>query len=351
MSALLDRIKKNSSIKETSLLAKSPLFNEKDNTVTSIPALNIAASGDLDKGFTSGLTLFAGKSKHFKTLFTLIYMKSYLDKHKDGVAVFFDSEFGTPTDYFKSVGIDVDRVLHIPIKNLEELKFECMKVLEDLTKGEKLFIAVDSLGNLASKKELEDALNEKSVGDMTRAKQTKSLFRMVTPYLTMKDVPMVCVAHTYDSQEMFSKAVVSGGSGLMYSSDTVFIVGRQQEKEGSDLAGYNFVLNVEKSRYVKEKSKIPVTVKFEGGLDKYSGLLDIALELGFVTKPKVGWYQKMDPETGEMLEKLYRAKDTGTKDFWQPLLESKQFKEAVSNKFKVSYSSLMAEEEILAETE
>ena len=174
------------------------------------------------------------------------------------------------------------RVLHTPITDIEQLKFDIMNQLTNLERGEHLIIVVDSIGNLASKKEVEDALDQKSVADMSRAKQVKSLFRMVTPHLTMKDVPMIVVNHTYKEIGMFPKDIVGGGTGSYYSADTIWILGRQQDKDGTEIVGYNFIINVEKSRYVREKSKIPVTVSFDGGINKWSGLLDIALEGNFV---------------------------------------------------------------------
>ena len=111
---------------------------------------------------------------------------------------------------------------------------------------------VDSVGNIASKKEVEDAENMKSVADMTRATALKGLFRMITPMLTLKDIPLLAVNHTYMEQGMFPKAVVSGGTGVMYSADNVWIIGRRQEKTGTEITGYDFVINVEKSRFVKE---------------------------------------------------------------------------------------------------
>ena len=143
----------------------------------------------------------------------------------------------------------------------------------------------------------------------------KSLFRMVTPHLTIKDIPMVVVNHTYQTMEMFSKAVVSGGTGIYYSADNIYIIGRQQEKTGTDLTGYNFIINVEKSRFVREKSKIPVEVSFEGGISKWSGLLDMAMESGHVIKPSNGWYQQVDMSTGEAVEPKVRKADTQKKDF------------------------------------
>lgn len=133
---------------------------------------------------------------------------------------------------------------------------------------------------------------------------------------------------------MFPKDVVSGGTGIYYSADAIFIIGRQQEKEAQELVGYNFIINVEKSRHVREKSRIPVEVTFEGGISKWSGLLDVALEGGFVVKPSNGWYSIK----GE--EKKYRLKDTYSKDFWLPILGNKEFREHIETTYRISASNL-----------
>ena len=343
--SILDKIKKNSSIKDSAILSKSKFFTQKDMIPTAVPAINIALSGKLDGGLTLGLTMWAGPSKHFKTAFSLLMAKSYMDKYEDAALLFYDSEFGTPQSYFDSFGIDTDRVLHTPLTDIEQLKFDVMKQLTELERGEHLIIVIDSIGNLASKKEVEDALSEKSVADMSRAKQVKSLFRMVTPHLSLKDIPMIVVNHTYMEIGMFPKAIVGGGTGSYYSADNIFIIGRQQEKEGTEITGYNFIINVEKSRYVKEKSKIPVSVSFDGGISKWSGLLDIALESKHVVKPSNGWYSKVNSETGEVEEKKYREKDTNTSEFWTSILADQTFQEYVSNKYGVATGSIMQEEE------
>jgi hypothetical protein len=216
-----------------------------------------------------------------------------------------------------------------------------MQQLTSLDRDDKLIIIIDSIGNLASKKEVDDALEGKSVADMSRAKQVKSLFRMVTPHLTMKDIPMIVVNHTYKEIGMFPKDIVGGGTGSYYSADNIFILGRQQEKEGTEVVGYNFIINVEKSRYVKEKSKIPVSVSFDGGISKWSGLLDIALDGGFVIKPSNGWYSRVDSASGEIEEKKFRIKDTDTSEFWLPILKGKKFQEYVKNKYQIASSAIM----------
>ena len=339
--SILDKIKKNSSIKESAILSKSKFFIDKDMIPTAIPIINVALSGKLDGGLTPGLTMWAGPSKHFKTAFSLLMAKSYMDKYNDAALLFYDSEFGTPQSYFDSFGIDTDRVLHTPLTDIEQLKFDIMQQLTSLERTDHLIIVIDSIGNLASKKEVDDALEGKSVADMSRAKQVKSLFRMVTPHLTMKDVPMIVVNHTYKEIGMFPKDIVGGGTGSYYSADNIFILGRQQEKEGTEVVGYNFIINVEKSRYVKEKSKIPVTVSFDGGISRWSGLLDLAIESGHVIKPSNGWYSKVDVESGVIEDKKYRLKETDTKEFWLPILKQKSFREFIENKYQIASGSIM----------
>jgi RecA/RadA recombinase len=332
--SLLDKLKKNSTIKEAAILSQSKFFAAKDMIQTSIPALNVALSGDLEGGYTPGLTMWAGPSKHFKTAFSLLMAKAYLDKYSDSVILFYDSEFGTPQSYFSNFGIDTERVVHTPITDVEQLKFDVMNQLQNIERGDRVMILVDSIGNLASKKEVEDALEQKSVGDMTRAKQIKSLFRMVTPHLTLKDIPMVVVNHTYKEIGMFPKDIVGGGTGSYYSADNIYILGRQQEKEGAELVGYNYIINVEKSRYVREKAKIPVTVRFDGGVSRYSGLLDMALESGHVTKPSNGWYARVNSDTGEVEEKKFRLKDTDTSEFWDSILKQDSFRQWVRDNYQ-----------------
>ena len=344
--SVLSKLKKNSTIKETAILSESKFFTKKDMVPTSIPVINIALSGRLDGGLTPGLTMWAGPSKHFKTAFSLLMANAYLEKYEDAALLFYDSEFGTPQSYFTSFGIPMERVLHTPITDVEQLKFDIMKQLSEIQSGDKVIIIVDSIGNLASKKEVEDAMNEKSVADMSRAKQIKSLFRMVTPHLTMKDIPMVVVNHTYKEISMFPKDIVGGGTGSYYSADNIYIIGRQQEKEGKEITGYNFITNVEKSRHVREKSKIPVTVTHEGGISRWSGLLDIALDGGFVVKPSNGWYSRVDDETGEVEDKKFRSKETNTSDFWMPVLKSQKFQDYIKQTYQVATGSIIRDEEI-----
>jgi len=347
-SSLMDKIKKNSTLEHTAVLAESQLLSDsKEDIVTDVPLINAALSGELDRGMVPGLLQIVGKSRMFKSGFMLLMLKSFQTKHPDGVAIFYDSEFGTPDSYFSAFDIDTSKILHCPVTDVEMLKFDISAQLEAIDRGDKVFIAIDSLGNLASKKEVEDAKEAKSVADMSRAKAINSLFRIITPHLTLKSLYMVVVNHGYKEIGLFPKTIVGGGEKSYLSSDNIWIIGREQEKEGKEIVGNTFMIKIEKSRYAKEKLTIPVKITHTGGMDRYSGLLDFALKAGCVKqvgqRPKT--YVKVDFETGEFRTEEFTEEETSSPKFWNDILEDPTFKEFIKTEFKVAYNTLLPEYE------
>ena len=317
----------------TDTLMNSVLLDKNDLTSTDIPALNIALQGDVLGGYDSGVIQIAGKSKHFKTLFALYMASAFMHKHEDAIMVFFDSEFGSPRTYFHMFSEHAkQRIIHKPVLTIEDLKTKISNLMKDVTRDQKVIFVLDSLGNLASEKETQDAMDGKSTVDMTRAKAAKSLFRIATPQLKMKDIPFFVINHTYQTLEMFSKEVTSGGTGAIYNSDTIFMIGKQQEKEGKDLLGWNFIININKSRFVKEGQKIGILVTYDGGISKYSGIWDLAVEFGIIDSPSKGYYTYGKAEEGEELPKQ-RRKAMETDELMQTIVDNEQFQQLVQHKF------------------
>ena len=334
MSSVLDKIKKTSKIKYADVLSNSVFFSEKEMISTDIPILNLAASGLIDGGFASGHTAIAGPSKHFKTSFALVMASAYLKKYEDAALLFYDSEFGSPQSYFKQFGINTSRVLHTPISTIEELKTDIVNQLTNIERGDHLIIIIDSISNIASSKEVDDAIQGKFVVDMIRAKSLKSLFRMVTSILSIKNIPLITINHTYDTMEMYSKQVVSGGKGIVYSSDNIWIIGRRQEKEGTETVGYNFIINVEKSRFVKEGSKFPISVSWEDGISKWSGMIDLASEGGFVIKKNRGRLGNAYCIQGEE-DIFFDKEEVNSDNFWNLVFEKTNFRNWLNEHFKL----------------
>ena len=341
--SLIEKLKKNSTLKRSAVLSESTAYAPKDLITTPVPMINVALSGKIDGGLGYGLTTIAGKSRHFKTGYLLLLMASFQKKHPNGVILFYDSEFGTPQSYFENYNIDISKVIHTPIMNIEELKFDIISQLEGIDDNDEVFIGIDSVGNLASKKEMEDAIAEKSALDMTRAKSLKGLYRIVTPYLSLKKVPMVQIMHTYDSMDLFPTQILGGGQGAMLSSDTIFFIGKSQDKDSEGIQGYHFTITIEKSRFIKEKSKIPITVRYDAGIDKFSGLLELAIEGKYVEKSGNGFVRCHIDNDPKFYPKKSEQKDIGL--WWKEVLSNTDFKNFIESKYALDNRSMLSDEE------
>lgn len=343
--ALASKLLNSGSTKGASLMSESSFFKDKEFIPTQHPVLNIAFSGEVDGGLVSGLTILAGESKTFKSALSLYCLKAYLDKFPDAIGILYDSEFGITEEYIKSFDLDPSRIIHIPVEHIEHLKFDFVKKLEAINKGDRVFFIVDSIGQIASKKETEDAIDEKSVADMTRAKAIRSLLRLITIQLTLKDIPCIMINHVYQSiGGMYPTTVIPGGTSVTYSANQLFVITKSQEKDGTELTGWNFNLTVFKSRFVKEKSKLPFQVMYDTGINKYSGLLDLAIESGDIVKPKNGWYALVNKETGELSTNM-RAADTQTESVLGVVVKRPEFKQFIINKYKLT-GKLMSDDDI-----
>lgn len=342
----MERMLKSGTIKDISTLDNSMYFNNKDFVVTDLPLLNVAFSGEIDGGFSTGVGFICGESRTYKTLLALYLMKAYFNKYPDAMGILYDSEYGVTPEYLRANGIDPSRVLHIPIENIEQMKLDMTKRLDDIKRGDKVFTLVDSLGLLASVKEATDALDGKTVGDMSRAKSVRSCLRIIGPHITKKDLTFVFINHIYMEQgAMYPKAIVSGGTAVTLISNWIFIISKSQDKDGTELVGNNFTINIEKSRYVKEKSKFKYNVNYKNGINKWSGLLEWALESGHA-KQSGAWYQLYDFATKEFAVKKTLAKNVPD-TYYEELIKNQEFKDFIREKYKlIGHSSDVDEAEI-----
>ena len=338
MSKLFDKLIKNSTLDMVSGIQDSKIYNEKDMIKTNVPMINVALSGSVEGGLSPGVTVMAGESRMFKSGFSLFLAAAYLKKYPDSVMLFYDVEFGTPKSYFEGFDMPMDRIIHCPLLNIEQLKFDMSAQLDGIERGEKVIIVVDSIGNMASKKEAEDAVEGKGAQDMSRAKQLKAFFRIITPHLTIKDIPMIVVNHVYKEQNsMYPATVVSGGSGPFLAADNIWIITRRADKntKTNKVEGYDFCINIEKSRYTKEKSKFYISITHKGGINRYSGLFDDAVEAKFIIQSG-SWFSNVNSETGEVEgTKFYRKDIEDNSEYWEKMLQNKKFTNYIKEKYKL----------------
>lgn len=352
MASLAERMMKSSVVKGTTYLGEAKFYKDTTTSPTSVPMINVALSGNMDEGISGGAGMIAGPSKHFKTLFGLILVKAFLDKHPEAVCLFYNNEFGSPKAYFESLDIDPKRVIEVFFPDAEVLSQGVFHHLDAIESGkDNVIILIDSLGMVASRKEIDDTREEKVVGDMTRAKALKKFWRLVTTTAKMKNVPIVAINHTYQTLETYSKTQVSGGTGGIYASDWIWIIGKQQEKGKVEIGGKkvdarvgsNFIINIEKSRFVKEGTKIPVKVLLNDGLSKWTGLFELALQEGYIASPTQGWYARVNRTTGEVSDERKRKGEIeNSSEFWTKLLAETDFKDHVKGMFTLGMGKLLS---------
>jgi RecA/RadA recombinase len=327
---LKERLLKNSTLKDALVLSDSRLFEEKEIVTTNIPALNIALSGDaFSGGMVPGLIQIAAESQHFKSKFAIELVNAFLTKFPEGIVLFYDSEYGTPESYFQ--GVNVDNIIHCPVLNLEQFKNDIVKQLNMISRDDKVLVLVDSLGNMPTIKELKDSLEEKDTQDMTRAKAMKSVFRMIMPLINSKDIYAVMVNHTYKTIEMFSKDVPTGGTGSIYNSNVIWTITKKKDKEDKETKGFQFTICTYKSRFIKADTKIPIMVYFDEGIKRWSGMLDLAIEAGYVIRPTAQSYARSDKPT-----ETYKATEIeDNEEFWNSLFKETNFNEWIKKEYKI----------------
>ena len=250
-------------------------------------AFNALLSGSIYGGMPSNkITAIAGEAATGKTFFALGIVKTFLDKNKDAGVIYFESESALTKELVEARGIDSKRMVIVPVATVQEFRHQSIKVIDKyLEQGEDkrkpLMFVLDSLGMLSTTKEMEDTAEGKETRDMTRSQIVKAAFRVLTLKLGKAKVPMIMTNHTYDViGSMFPQKEMGGGSGLKYAASNIVYLSKRKEKDGKEIIGNIIHCKNYKSRLTKENALIDVRLTYKDGLDKYYGLLELAIKHG-----------------------------------------------------------------------
>jgi len=248
--------------------------------------LNALVSGDIYRGIPSNkITALAGESATGKTFFALGMVQKFLDDNPEGNVVYFESESALTQEMLEERGIDTSRILLVPVTTIEEFRTQAVNIIDGFDakkKGdEKIFFVLDSLGMLSTIKETEDVGSGKNVRDMTKAQVIKGTFRVLTLKLGKVGIPMIVTNHTYDViGSMFPQKEMGGGSGLKYAASSIIYLSKKKEKDGTEVIGNIIHCKNQKSRLTVENKMVDVRLTYDKGLDRYYGLLDLAIKYG-----------------------------------------------------------------------
>ena len=247
---------------------------------------NVLVSGDIYRGIPSNkITALAGESATGKTFFALGMVQKFLEDNPEGNVVYFESESALTQEMLEERGVDTSRILLVPVTTIEEFRTQAVNIIDGFEKqrkgDEKLFFVLDSLGMLSTIKETEDIGSGKNVRDMTKAQVIKGTFRVLTLKLGKVGIPMIVTNHTYDViGSMFPQKEMGGGSGLKYAASSIIYLSKKKEKDGTEVIGNIIHCKNHKSRLTVENKMVDVRLTYDTGLDRYYGLLDLAIKYG-----------------------------------------------------------------------
>jgi len=259
---------------------------------------NGLVSGSIFGGVSSNkITAIAGESSTGKTFFSLAVVKNFLDSDPNAYCLYFDTESAITKSLLEDRGIDTSRFVVLNVVTIEQFRSKALKAVDIYlkTKTEErkpCMFVLDSLGMLSTEKEINDALEDKQVRDMTKSQLVKGAFRMLTLKLGQANIPMIVTNHTYDVIGAYVPTKeMGGGSGLKYASSTIIYLTKKKEKDGKDVIGNLIKAKTAKSRLSKENKDVTVRLFYDDrGLDKYYGLLDLG-EIGGLWKNVAGRYE------------------------------------------------------------
>lgn len=251
-------------------------------------ALNALLSASIYGGAPNNrAVMWAGAPSAGKSFLTLSCVKQYLDDNPDASVLYFDTEFALEKDMILKRGIDVSRFHIIQTTTLQDFRTKALKFLngyEAAKKKKPVLLALDSLSNLPTEKEIADAESGKDVRDMTKAQIIRSIFRIMTQKLGKNNVPLMITNHIYSSMDMYSPVVISGGSGAIYAASTIVTLNKSKLKDGADVVGNIIKATTYKSRYSQENQRVELILDFETGLDRFYGLLPLAEKYSIIKK-------------------------------------------------------------------
>jgi RecA/RadA recombinase len=248
---------------------------------------NALLSGSIYNGLPGNkITALAGESATGKTYFLLGMIRQFLEDYKSGGIIFFESESAISKAMLEDRGIDTSRIKMLPVATVEQFRTQAMTILkavEDSPPSERipLLFCLDSLGQLSTSKEVEDVTSGNEKRDMTRAPMIKGAFRVLTIQLGKLGIPMVVTNHTYDKiGSLYPTKELAGGSGLKYSADSIVFLSKKKEKVGTDVVGNIVHCRNYKSRLTVENKLVDVLLRYDTGLNRYYGLVELGLQYG-----------------------------------------------------------------------
>lgn len=326
-----DVYKKIQSYKDKVLLEEELFTKDEPPTMffsSGIISLNCACSGKVDGAFANGkINVFSADSMLGKTI---IGMAAVRDAQQKGIfCIILDAEYQWNWSLAMKIGIDPspDKISVIPNNQIEEIQEKIMQITQPLTKEEKskLFFVLDSWGSLVSYEGVKKAADADSKKDFMLTQKKNVLANMM---LHTCCTFYVCNGVYANVGGFGDPLQIPGGKRLILNAHTVILgksKAKDQEKSGErELNGAIVSCIMHKARYGKEKTEFQFRINYDGGLDIFYGILDIALEGGFVKQDGERYIRPC-----VLNDKKWKEKNLYCSEFWIPVFQQTNFKQYI----------------------
>lgn len=326
----LEKLRKLKSV-QNSILTE---VEEQEFISTGVATLNILFGGGIDKGIPIGrVSMLAADSSLGKSFVGLKIAKNAQAKGKS--VILFDAEKAYSTAMADNLGINKDEILVIQNTSVEEVSTQFMNIVEEIKENIKDYVfIIDSWNVLVTSKSVDDISAGKDVVDMTGAKKKNTLAKL----LLNSNATVFVINQLYSSMDAYSLDSIPGGKGIYFASSSVVqgtSKAKQKESDG-EITGAIVTAQTRKGRFSREHSKLKYLINYDGGINAYYGLLDFALETGYVEKPSNGFYTRPCVEN----DKKWREKEIYNKEFWAPIFKETDFKLSVEKAFSFKHNEI-----------
>lgn len=290
---------------------------------------------------------WAGGFSNHNTGKSLFVQKILASAQKDGlIPVIFDTENAVDGEGAERLGLEIAKVKYVPCISIEQTRNSLFKFLTTVKeKGleGKFIIAIDSLGNLQSELELARMGKDSTSSDMgTKARAMKSLMQTCTNLGAVTQTTIVCTNHVYDDPTALFPSIeknMPGGKSCVYLPSVTVQLARKPMKSDDgkttdgklavgqkSYAGIVIRALTRKNRFIKQYLEGEMYLSFASGLDRYYGLLDLAVGMGVVVQngstyaledgTKLGYYKVWRKNSDLWENKILPALEDRIKKEW-----------------------------------
>lgn len=199
-----------------------------------------------------------------------------------GAAAFVDAEHGLDPQRAESIGVNLDELL----VSQPDTGEQALEIVETLVRSGAIdVIAIDSVAALVPRAEIEGEMGDAMIGVQARL-MSQALRKLTGAISKSKTVVIFTNQLRHKIGIMFGNPEVTpGGLALkFYSSIRLDMRKIEAIKEGEEVIGSRHRIRVVKNKVAPPFRVAEFDIMNIGGISQVGGILDVAVEMGLVTK-------------------------------------------------------------------